>query len=225
MIIGLYTTYHLAKGEDELIQPAGFWVRFGAILIDSVLFIVIGFFLSLFFSESTSSNLNSVFSEAYNLLLPIFWYGYTVGKRALGIRIIRTNGTNVGFWTMVRRNILGGLAYMLPLLIAFLITFLLMGFQEAKWYMSDETYLLESEDGTWLVDEQSNKMIETEKADVVSTALLIGWIGTIGLILTSGLMVVFRKDKRSLHDWIAGTYVTRARPGETSPTEVLDEAI
>jgi uncharacterized RDD family membrane protein YckC len=27
-------------------------------------------------------------------------------------------------------------------------------------------------------------------------------------------MVVFRKDKRSLHDMMAGTYVTYAKPGE-----------
>ncbi|PVE64428.1 RDD family protein [Priestia megaterium] len=38
---------------------------------------------------------------------------------------------------------------------------------------------------------------------------------TIGIVtIISFFMVVFRKDKRSLHDMMAGTYVTYSKPGE-----------
>ncbi|MDQ0808224.1 RDD family protein [Priestia megaterium] len=38
---------------------------------------------------------------------------------------------------------------------------------------------------------------------------------TIGIVtIISFFMVVFRKDKRSLHDMMAGTYVIYSKPGE-----------
>ena len=38
---------------------------------------------------------------------------------------------------------------------------------------------------------------------------------TLGIaLIVSVFMVVFRKDKRSLHDMMAGTYVTYSKPGE-----------
>ncbi|WP_116372675.1 hypothetical protein [Priestia megaterium] len=38
---------------------------------------------------------------------------------------------------------------------------------------------------------------------------------TLGIaLIVSVFMVVFRKDKRSLHDMMAGTYVTYAKPDE-----------
>jgi uncharacterized RDD family membrane protein YckC len=48
----------------------------------------------------------------------------------------------------------------------------------------------------------------------VSIAALIYGL-TIGIVaIISFFMVVFRKDKRSLRDMMAGTYVTHSKPGE-----------
>jgi uncharacterized RDD family membrane protein YckC len=46
---------------------------------------------------------------------------------------------------------------------------------------------------------------------LVVAALVYGITLGIGIIV-SMFMVIFRKDKRSLHDFIAGTYVTYERP-------------
>lgn len=85
----------------------------------------------------------------YYLLLPIFWYGYTVGKKALGIRIARVDGEKLGFGTMFMREVVANLVYVL----------------------------------------------------------------TFGIgIIISAFMVGIRNDKRSIHDLIAGTYVTYDDP-------------
>lgn len=44
---------------------------------------------------------------------------------------------------------------------------------------------------------------------------LIGWIPVVGVpIVLVGLFMVFRDDRRALHDFITGTRVVKIRPGE-----------
>lgn len=193
-------------------QPAGFWIRFGAALLDGLLFLVLGFLCFILFSESAATKLINSLFDAYRFLLPALWYGYTVGKRALGIRIIRTDGRNVGFWNMMRRNIFGGLLYLSPLLIALIVCYAILGQQNVELFLSDKTVWLESDAGIRLVDERTSEVHQIEGLNAASIALEIGTFSLFGLILVSGLMVGIRKDKRSLHDWVAGTYVTRSRP-------------
>ncbi len=88
----------------------------------------------------------------YGLIVPVIWYGYTVGKRICGIRIVKLDGSNVGIGTMLLRDIVAGFVYVITLGIA---------------------------------------------------------------VIVSGFMVIFRQDKRSLHDMIAQTYVTYQSPEET----------
>ncbi len=85
----------------------------------------------------------------YGLLLPVLWYGYTLGRRVTGNRIARIEGRKVGVGTMLLRELVAGIFY----------------------------------------------------------ALTFG----IGLIV-SVLMVGIREDHRAIHDFIAGTYVTRCPP-------------
>ncbi|MBP2079272.1 RDD family protein [Oceanobacillus polygoni] len=133
-------------------NSAGFWVRLGAALLDGIILTITLGFVSLliynqFFMEGFS--FIDILNALYFLLLPIFWYGYTIGKRALGIRIVRIDEEEVGFGTMFLREIVSGLVYVL--------TF------------------------------------------------------GIGLIV-SAFMVGIREDNRSIHDFIAGTYVTYEKP-------------
>ncbi|WP_409299399.1 RDD family protein [Peribacillus sp. SCS-26] len=105
------------------------------------------------FPNSDQSPISSGAGAVYSLIIPTVWYGYTVGKKIMGIRIAKVNGGKVGIGTMLMRNLVGGLIYGLTIGIA---------------------------------------------------------------LIVSAFMVGMRKDKRALHDLIAGTYVTSDAPAELS---------
>ncbi len=135
-------------------RPAGFWIRLGAGLLDGLIVGAIsGLIYSLItggYSTRTGSFINFL-ELLYSLLLPIFWSGYVIGKRIAGVRIVKVDGSDVTFPTMLLRVLVGGLVYVVTL--------------------------------------------------------------GIGAIV-SAFMVGMRDDKRAIHDLIAGTYVTYAKPGE-----------
>ncbi|EKP95281.1 RDD family protein [Thermaerobacter subterraneus] len=131
-------------------NPAGFWKRFAASLLDGI---VVGGPITLagYLATGTAEAnwFTSLVNVLYALVVPVVWHGYTVGKRIVGIRIVRLNGAPVGIGTMFLRSVVGGLVY-----------FVTLG---------------------------------------------------AGLIV-SAILVAAREDKRSLHDLIAGTYVTTDPP-------------
>ncbi|MFS1511950.1 RDD family protein [Chengkuizengella sp. SCS-71B] len=128
-------------------QPAGFWIRFAANILDSI-FIAI-FFTFIFGYVIGIGDLSQILDFLYLIIVPVVWYGYTIGKRICGIRIVKMNGENVGIGTMLLRHLVGGIVYAITFGIA---------------------------------------------------------------IIVSIIMVVVREDKRSVHDFIAGTYVTYNEP-------------
>ncbi|MDN4072320.1 RDD family protein [Fictibacillus terranigra] len=139
----------------EVQQPAGFWIRLGACILDGLIIgIILAFIGFLFTGDFVSEDpggdwFTNVVSFLYALLLPIFWSGYVIGKRICGIRIVKADGSKLGFGAMVMRVLIGGLIYGLTLGIA---------------------------------------------------------------LIVSAFMVGIRKDKRGIHDLIAGTYVTHLPP-------------
>ncbi|WP_017184858.1 RDD family protein [Alkalibacillus haloalkaliphilus] len=141
---------------QQLDSPAGFWIRLIALFVDGiVLMITVGIMTSIVYGQFFMER-ETVFEfiePIYFIILPVLWAGYTLGKRAMGIRIAKIDGTKLGIGAMLLREIVGGLIYVF--------TF------------------------------------------------------GIGLIV-SIFMVVFREDKRSLHDLIAKTYVTYNKPYELS---------
>ena len=143
----------METGEKNRIvdHPVGFWRRLGANLLDALIIgVPLAILAYLIDPESQSNPVGDVISVLYSLLLPVFWRGYTVGKRIVGIRIVKINGEPVGVGTMILRVIVGmGLVYGITLGIA---------------------------------------------------------------AIVSAFMVAIREDKRSIHDLIAGTYVTSNRP-------------
>ncbi|MBM7553075.1 RDD family protein [Thalassobacillus pellis] len=133
-------------------NPAGFWNRFGARLIDGILIsLVIGGISTIIFGEFVDETYNSVdlIGLVYGIVLPVVWYGYTIGRKITGNRIVRTDGGKLGIGTMLLRDVVGAIVY----------------------------------------------------------AVTLG----IGLIV-SAFMVSLRDDKRAIHDFIAGTYVTHDPP-------------
>lgn len=69
---------------------------------------------------------------AYYVLIPIFWYGYTVGKRFCGIRIVKLNGDDVTLGTMLLREVLGAIIYSITFGIAAIVSAFMVGLREDK---------------------------------------------------------------------------------------------
>ncbi|WP_084500676.1 RDD family protein [Halalkalibacillus halophilus] len=135
--------------ENVETNPAGFWVRLGAAIIDGISLTLLTGPLALalygqFFYEGWS--ILDFVNLLYFILLPIVWYGYTLGKRAVNIRIRRVDQEKIGLKTMLLREFLSAFLY----------------------------------------------------------AITLGILAIVSLF-----MVVFREDKRAIHDLIAGTYVAK----------------
>jgi uncharacterized RDD family membrane protein YckC len=67
---------------------AGFWLRFGAVVIDGLIIVAAYVPLAIAVGSSTASNLCLIASIAYYTLLEGGARGQTVGKMAVGIRVI-----------------------------------------------------------------------------------------------------------------------------------------
>lgn len=117
----------------ECENSAGFGVRLGAAIIDGVILvfgigcislILYGQFLP---GERFSSYLIQLL---YYILLPVLWSGYTLGKRAVGIRIARVDGEKVGIGTMLMRDFVSGLVYALTFGIGLIVSAFMVGLRE-----------------------------------------------------------------------------------------------
>lgn len=131
-------------------DSVGFWKRLFAGVLDGI---IVSAPLAIIFGVITgdweNENFSTLFNFLYMVIVPILWYGYTVGKRIMGIRIVRMDGKKLGIGTMLLRYLVAALVYAITLGIGFIV---------------------------------------------------------------SAFMVSIRKDNRSIHDFIAGTYVTSNEP-------------
>ncbi|MFJ7755180.1 RDD family protein [Peribacillus muralis] len=112
-------------------DSVGFWKRFFAGFLDVL---IISLPLSLIFSWITGDWENEDFSKILNLLymliVPIVWYGYTVGKRIMGIRIVRVDGRKLGIGTMLLRTFVAGIVYVLTLGIGYIVSAFMVGMRK-----------------------------------------------------------------------------------------------
>ncbi|MEN2467729.1 RDD family protein [Ornithinibacillus sp. JPR2-1] len=81
-----------------------------ALMIDLVIMIVFSFLMHFLF-DFHPLIVALIFSYLYDVFLPLFWNGYTVGKRILGIRIASLTGEKLTFGTMIIRGFLAQLLY------------------------------------------------------------------------------------------------------------------
>ncbi|CAM4425863.1 RDD family protein [Paenibacillus tarimensis] len=120
-------------------EPAGFWIRLGAMLLDGL---IIGLPLSLLGMMVTGmpwedEALSDFVMFLYTLLVPILWNGYTVGKRICGIRIAKIDGDPPGLGTMLMRNIVAGIVYGLTIGIGIIVSAIMVGVREDKRSLHD----------------------------------------------------------------------------------------
>lgn len=117
-------------------EYGGFWRRFAALLIDGLI-ISIGLFIVLFIlrielTQSQNNSLNTTISNIYMWLLPTIWAGYTIGKKALNIRIVKLDGSDVTLGTMFLRQIIGALLYAISFGILFIVSVFMISIREDK---------------------------------------------------------------------------------------------
>ncbi|WP_397386841.1 RDD family protein [Paenibacillus sp. BIC5C1] len=122
------------KGGIHL-REAGFWIRFGANLLDGIivsipLAIIVGVLTGNFDRDEPLAKL---LGGLYSILLPVLWSGRTIGKRICGIRI-RKYGTHEppGIGTMLMRVVVAGLVYGITFGIGFIISVFMVAIREDK---------------------------------------------------------------------------------------------
>lgn len=115
--------------------PAGFWKRFAALVIDYLLLVVISLPIGFIFgmmAVTTGSGMSAGFEAISNLLgFAVGWAYYclqessasmaTIGKRARGLKVLRSDGTRISLLRATGRyfaKILSGLILMIGFLMA-----------------------------------------------------------------------------------------------------------
>lgn len=134
-----------------VVSPAGFQNRFLARFLDFIIIIVVTGILSLLlygeFYNADEYRATDILGPLYTLVLPILWYGYTLGRRMAGNRIVRIDGRKVGIGTMVLRDIVAGIVYTLTLGIGLIVSAFMIGIREDKRAIHDfiaQTYVTTS---------------------------------------------------------------------------------
>lgn len=113
-------------------NPAGFWIRFGASFLDGIIIGIPLAIISYILLGESDTWLTSLGSYVYFILLPVFWVGYTVGKKILGIRIVNLDETDVSFWTMIKRQLIAGIIYAFTFGIGIIVSAFMVGIREDK---------------------------------------------------------------------------------------------
>ncbi|WP_052256259.1 RDD family protein [Salinicoccus sp. YB14-2] len=117
-------------------NEAGFWIRLGARIFDLIIIGIIIFLFIAIFSLNTQSravqSFEGPFSLLYYVLLPVIWTGYTLGKRALGIRIINEDDSDVSFIQMIIRDFLTPILYGITFGILAVVSAVMIGVRENK---------------------------------------------------------------------------------------------
>lgn len=113
---------------------AGFWIRLGASILDGIIVGIPLLILSLLITGGGEGRdyFTDAISFLYSLLLPVFWSGYTIGKRLCSVQIRKLDGSAPGIGTMLLRNVVGGLVYAVTLGIGAIVSAFMVGLREDK---------------------------------------------------------------------------------------------
>jgi len=183
--------YESVEDKDSLfpeadIKFASFWSRFGATMIDGLMISFI--ILPVTYYNIISWKIPSLFiltSLIEIVYKPFFEYRYgaTLGKMAVGIRVLGHQFQRVSFNEEMRRVSF----YMIPSILQFLLTvriYFSAEFISVKNYAEYNQYVVSSNPAT----------------------LLLGGI-VFFLVMADCLIFFLNNQRRSLHDLYAGTYV------------------
>lgn len=181
------------EGINESIF-AGFWIRLGALLLDFVIILPISILNMIISAHGKEMFVYTfapifIFGLWFNIYL-VKKYGGTPGKLILGIKIIKLNGSNVGWKEAILRN----LVLMVLTLFGSVVMLLKFTYADSAYYESlnwfqQQTYLA---------------------LFVPGLSLVYMWLVN---IWTYGEFIVLltNKRKRAVHDYIAGTVIVKTQ--------------
>ena len=127
---------------------AGFWVRFGALLLDGIVLGTVFAILNSLWNIDIQnpppeiSLLQSLITVIYYVLFTVN-YGQTLGKMALGIRVIRQDGGPSSWGAILFRETIGKFFSAITLLIGYI----MVGFDPKKRALHDrlaKTYVVKA---------------------------------------------------------------------------------
>ena len=109
-------------GDDQI---ASFWARASALLVDAIVGATVWFLIVFVLAVTTSSDwqlvmvISIIFVPAYALAVSLLVAirGQSPGKIFAGIKIVRTNGIEIGFGRAMLREWIGKLISVLPLVV------------------------------------------------------------------------------------------------------------
>jgi uncharacterized RDD family membrane protein YckC len=114
-------------------RPAGFWIRFLASITDNLVLLAPDFLLGLLLTNNNIQKIASlIVTLLYHIMLPIYWNGATVGKKAFGIRIAEINREGSPGWRTMLMRLVGGLIYLITLGIGLIISAFMVAFRQDK---------------------------------------------------------------------------------------------
>ena len=95
--------------ENPTHQYAGFGSRFVSFIIDTLVLAIIGGTVGYSLSSGQQTYVQGwpslAISYFYNILSWLYWDGATIGKKVMGIKVIRVDGSNVTFATGLIRMV------------------------------------------------------------------------------------------------------------------------
>jgi uncharacterized RDD family membrane protein YckC len=183
------------QANENYARPAGFWIRVGAYIIDSVIFFPI-MILSIWNTYSLKSTAVLILSCLPGLIYKPFmesFFGATLGKMACGIKVIDDNGKKLSLFSAYVRFF----PFLMSSGIAIagqLIVFSSTQFQSAT------------------------SMTEIAQAQQANYLGIVGSIVNI-LVMIECVFAAFTFRKRALHDMLAESYCVYKEPKKLSPEQ------
>lgn len=173
---------------------AGFWIRFGSLLLD-ILIISPVIFLVLYINGLSK---NAYYYTVLPILIFHFWYniylvqknGGTPGKLLSGIKILKTDGTDLTWREAILRHIV---SFSLTIFIT-IITIIALSQSDTEYY----------ESLNWMKKQQYLMTLLPVYFSIYTWTSNIWTYGELFVLL-------FNKRKRALHDFIADTVIVRTK--------------
>ena len=115
-----------------MVNPAGFWVRILANLLDAIIIgIPLQSLATCFLVDWEETPITSFGIFIFNNS-SCFMVGFTVGKKIMGIRIVKVDGSKVGYGVMILRVIVAGIIYIFTLGIGLIVSAFMVGIRDDK---------------------------------------------------------------------------------------------
>lgn len=180
------------QANENYSRPAGFWIRVGAHIIDSVIFIPIGI-LSIWNTYSFKSIAVLISMSLPGLIYKPFmesFFGATLGKMACGIKVIDDNGKKLSLFVAYVR--------FFPFLIATGVA------------LAGQVIVFSSPQF-----QSATSMVEIGQAQQVNYLKYVGMIVNL-LLIFECVFIAFTFRKRALHDMLAESFCVYKEPKKLS---------